>query len=74
VRHLRGCRVVAAICIAVVLFAGVLPAAATLFVAILVLLPPLFGTIVSTDAPAPESVSPQPFPPRSPLPTRAPPA
>jgi hypothetical protein len=70
----RNRRVVAAICLAAVFLAAIVPAAPALFCAILVPLPPLFGTIVVSAAPSPESVSPEPFPPRSPLPTRAPPA
>ncbi len=69
----RSRRVVVAICIAAVFFAAIVPVAASLFSAVLVPLPLLFGTIVSVDAPAPESVSPEPFPPRTPLPSRAPP-
>ena len=70
----RNRRVVAAICLAAVFLAAIVPAATALFCAVLVPLTPLFGTITVSDAPAPESVSPQPVPPRSPLPTRAPPA
>jgi hypothetical protein len=70
----RNRRVVAAICLAAVFLAAIVPAAPALFGAVLVPLPALFGTIVSLDAPVPESVSPEPFPPRSPLPGRAPPA
>jgi hypothetical protein len=69
----RSRRVVAAICIAALFFAAIVPVAADLFCAILVPLPPLFGTIVSVDAPRPDSISPQPFPPLAPLPSRAPP-
>jgi len=70
----RSRRVVAAICIAALFLAAVVPAAADLFSAILVPLGPLFWTVASADAPAPESVSPEPFPLRAPLPSRAPPA
>jgi hypothetical protein len=66
--------VVAAICIAALFLAAIVPAASALFCAALVPLPALFGTIVAVDTPAPESVNPGPFPQRSPLPTRAPPA
>jgi hypothetical protein len=74
VSRTRSRRVVAAICIAAIFLAAIVPVAAGLFSAVLVPLPALFGTIVSVDAPAPECVSPEPFPPRSPLPGRAPPA
>jgi hypothetical protein len=70
----RSRRVIAAVCIAALFLAAIVPVAAHLFSAVLVPLPALFGTIVSIDAPAPESVSPEPFPPRAPLPSRAPPA
>jgi hypothetical protein len=70
----RSRRVVAAVCIAALFLAAIVPVAAQLFSAVLVPLPPLFGTIVSTGVPAPESVSPEPYPPRAPLPSRAPPA
>lgn len=67
-------RVVAAICLAAVFLAAIVPAAASLFCAVLVPLPALFGTVLVSQPPAPESISPEPFPPRSPLPSRAPPA
>jgi hypothetical protein len=70
----RSRRVVAAICIAAIFFAAIVPVAAALFVGVLVPLPSLFGSVVSSDAPAPESVSPEPSPPVTPLPTRGPPA
>jgi hypothetical protein len=70
----RHRRVVAAICLAAVFLAAIVPVADGLFSAVLVPLPALFGTIVVPVSPPPESVSPEPFPPRSPLPTRAPPA
>jgi hypothetical protein len=66
-------RFIAAICIAAVIFAAVTPAAAALFCAVLVPLPPLFGTVMCAGAPSPESISPEPFPLPAPLPSRAPP-
>jgi len=71
---MRHRRVVAVICFAAVFVAAIVPAASAPLCAVLVALPALFGTIVVSQAPAPESVSPEPFPPRSPLPSRAPPA
>jgi hypothetical protein len=65
---------VAAICIAALFLAAIVPAAAGLFSAVLVPLGPLFGGVASADAPVPESVSPEPFPLRALLPSRAPPA
>jgi hypothetical protein len=70
----RNRRIVAAICLAAVFLAAIVPAASALFCAVLVPLPALFGTVLVSRSPAPESVSPEPFPPRSPLPSRAPPA
>lgn len=70
----RSRRVVALICIAAIFFAAIVPAADYLFAAVLVPLPSLFGLAASLATPAPESVSPEPFRPRSPLPSRAPPA
>jgi hypothetical protein len=70
----RTRRVVAAICLAAIFLAAIVPVASDLFCGVLVPLAPLFGTITASDAPPPESISPQPFPPRSPLPTRGPPA
>jgi hypothetical protein len=70
----RSRRVVALICIAAIFFAAIVPAADYLFAAILVPLPSLFGLVASFEAPAPETVSPEPLLPRSPLPSRAPPA
>jgi hypothetical protein len=74
VKRPRSRRIVAAICIAAVFLAAIVPVAAGLFSAVLVPLPPLFGTIVSVDAPAPETVSIAPYPSRAPLQPRAPPA
>jgi len=68
----RRLRVITAVCLAAFIFAAVLPAAA--FGAVLVPLPEIFGTVISVRVAAFESVSPQPFPPRSPLSSRAPPA
>jgi hypothetical protein len=70
----RHRRVVAAICLAAVFLAAIVPAASALFCAVLVPLPALFGTVIVSPLPAPESVSPEPVSPRSPLPSRAPPA
>jgi hypothetical protein len=70
----RSRRIVAAVCIAALFLAAIVPVADGLVSGVLVPLPALFGTVVSVAAPAPEAVSPEPFPPRSPLPTRAPPA
>lgn len=69
----RNRRIVAAVCLAAVFLVAIVPAASALFCAVLVPLPTLFGTVLVSQAPAPESVSPEPFPPRSPLPSRAPP-
>lgn len=74
VKRSRSRRVVAAICIAALFLAVIVPVAAALFTAVIVPLPPLFGTVVSADAPAPESIDLPPFPSSSPRPTRAPPA
>ena len=70
----RSRRIVAAVCIAAVFLAAIVPLADDLVSGVLVPLPALFGTVVSVVTSAPEAVSPEPFPPRSPLPTRAPPA
>jgi hypothetical protein len=70
----RRRRIIAAVCIAAIVFSVALPFAAAYFVAVLVPLPPLFGTVVSIDGPQPESLSVEPSPTPSPLPTRAPPA
>lgn len=67
------CRFVAAVCIAAVFLAAVIPVAASLFSAVLIPLPVLFGAVVSIDAPTPESLSPEPFPTDAPIPSRAPP-
>jgi hypothetical protein len=66
-------RFVAAVCIAAVFLAAVTPVAASLFSAVLIPLPALFGAVVCFDAPAPEVLSPEPFPTDAPLPSRAPP-
>ena len=70
----RNRRFIAAVCIAAVFFAAIVPVAASLFAGVLVPLPPLFGLVLCADAPAPQSLDPQPFPARVPLPGRAPPA
>ena len=70
----RNRRIVAAICVAAVFLVAIVPAASALFCAVLVPLPTLFGLVRVPQSPAPASVSPEPFPPRSPLPSRAPPA